>query len=50
MKRGQIVWDHLIPWIIGVAILVLGFIMYAILNGKANSAADFLKNLFRFGR
>jgi len=50
MKRSQIVWDNLIPWIIGIMILVIGFIVYAILNGKMNGAADFLKNLFRFKR
>src|SRR3989338_699014 len=47
-KRGQLVWDNLIPWIIGIAVLVLMFVLYFILSGKGQSAITFLKNLFRF--
>ena len=48
-KRGQLVWDNLIPWIIGVAVLVLMFVLYLILTEKGQSAINFLKNIFRFG-
>ena len=49
-KRAQLVWDNLIPWIIGIGVLVLGMIIYLVINGKMNSAAAFLKNLLKFGK
>ena len=48
-KKGQ-VWQTLIPWIIAVAFLVLGFILYVILSGKGQGAINFFKNLVRFGK
>ena len=46
-KRGQIAWDQLIPWIIGLGVLALAFVLYFILTGKANSIIDYFKNLAR---
>lgn len=48
-KKGQI-WETLIPWIIGIAFLVLIVIIYAIISGKGMSMIEYLKNLLRFGR
>ncbi len=50
-RRGQsLALDTLIPWIIGVAVLVLMVILYMALTGKLNSAGTFLQQLLRFGR
>lgn len=46
-KRGQIVWDELIPWIIGLGVLALAFVLYFILTGKANGIIDYFKSLTR---
>lgn len=48
-KRAQI-WQTLIPWIIGVAVLVLVATIFMILSGKGQGAIEFFKNLVRFGR
>jgi len=48
-KKGQI-WQTLIPWIIGVAVLVSVIILYVILSGKGTGAIEYIKNLMRFGR
>jgi len=49
-KRGQLVWDKLIPWIIAVGVLVLMLFLYFILSEKGGEVIEFLKSLFRFGR
>lgn len=43
-KRGQ-VWETLIPWIIGIGVLILMIILYLTLNGKGEGAISYLKNL-----
>jgi hypothetical protein len=49
-KRG-IVWQTLIPWIIGVAILfVIGVGVYITLTDRAGGAGDFISSILRFGR
>jgi len=48
-KRG-IIWDALLPWIIGIGVLFFGIVLYALLTGKTEEALEFLENLFRFGR
>lgn len=48
-KKGQI-WETLIPWIIGLLVLVVILGFYFVLSGKGTAAIDFVKNLFRFGR
>jgi len=47
-KKGMI-WDTLLPWLIGVGVLILMFVAYFILTGKGNSIVDYIKNFFRFG-
>jgi len=49
-KRAQLVWDNLIPWIIGLGVLVLGFLIYLILNGKLGESANFINKLFKLGK
>ena len=48
-KRGDAFWGTLIPWIIGIGILFIFFILYLILSGKGTGALEALKNLLRFG-
>jgi len=47
-KKGMI-WDTLLPWLIGVGVLILMFVAYFILTGKGNGIIDYIKNIFRFG-
>jgi hypothetical protein len=49
MRKRGVVWESLVPWIIGVAILVVVVIVISILAGKGGSAIDFFNNLRRFG-
>lgn len=48
-KKGQI-WETLVPWIIGVAVLVIVLVIFTILSGKGQGAIEYFKNLVRFGR
>jgi len=48
-KKGELVFDQLIPWIIAAGALILIFILYNVLGDKGNSTIDFLKDLWRFG-
>ena len=48
-KRGQM-WDTLVPWIIGLAVLVALIFIIVILKGKGEGAIEFFKNLVRFGK
>jgi len=50
MKKRGIIWDSLIPWIIGMVILVLSLIFIWALKGGGDSAIDYVKDIFRFGR
>lgn len=47
-KRGQM-WDTMIPWFIGVVVVVLVFTLYMVFNNKGTGLIQFLKDLFRFG-
>ncbi|HVY01254.1 MAG TPA: hypothetical protein VHA12_00630 [Candidatus Nanoarchaeia archaeon] len=47
-KRGQ-VWETLVPWIIGIGVLILMIILYMTLSGKGNGAIDYIKNMLRAG-
>ncbi|NCN98686.1 hypothetical protein GW923_00685 [Candidatus Pacearchaeota archaeon] len=49
MKKKGVVWDHLVPWIIGVGLLILGLVIYALFSDNATGFAGFIKNLLRFG-
>ena len=48
-KEGQ-VWDTIIPWIIGIGILIIGLIVYGILFDKGSGIISYLKDLMRFGK
>jgi len=48
-KKG-LVWGTLMPWIIGLIVLGLFFIIFGIISGWSNGAIEFFKNLIRFGR
>ena len=43
-KKGQ-TWETLVPWIIGILILFVVIVYYAILKDKGIGALEFLKNL-----
>lgn len=47
-KKGQI-WQTLIPWMIGLGVLVLIIVIFLILSGKGSGAITYLRNLMRFG-
>jgi len=49
-KRGQIEWSELVPWIIGILVLILVIGIFIVLRGKGVGAIDYLKDLLRFGR
>ena len=49
-KRGELVWDTLIPWIIAIGVLVLMLFLYFILSGKTEGAIQYFKDLLRFGK
>lgn len=48
MKKGQLVWDTLMPWIIAIVVLILSFVLYYVLKGKGTGAIEFFKDLVRF--
>lgn len=48
-KRGQVHWNELIPWIIGIAVLVIMLVIGGILISKGSGAGEYIRNLFRFG-
>ena len=49
-KRGEIVWDQLISWLLALVVLALVVFLYLVLSGKLGGAADFLKGVLRIGR
>ena len=49
-KMGQLVWDTLFPWMIGLVILALIILFYLALSGKLSNLAEFIKNSLRFGK
>jgi hypothetical protein len=49
-KKAAFEFDELLPWIIGIGVLVLIVSIYVILTGKAEDSINFLKDIFRFGR
>lgn len=48
-KKGDVEWNTLIPFIIALGVLVLSFILYMIISGKAGGTLEALKNWIRFG-
>jgi hypothetical protein len=49
-KKGDLEFDTLIPWMIGIGVLVLMGVLYFTISGKGSSAWDAIKNIWRFGR
>ena len=47
-KKGQLVWDTLVPWVVALVVLVLIVVFYLVLKDKGISALEFFKNLWRF--
>ena len=47
ISRRGIVWDHLIPWIIAVAVLVAIVLFSFILSGKLDNLVDYIRGIFR---
>ncbi len=45
-KRG-IIWDHMIPWLIAIVILVVIVIFAYLLKDRLIGMGEFLKNIFR---
>ncbi len=43
-------WDHVIVWILALIVLAVIIFLYFALTDKASGAAQFLKNLLRFGK
>lgn len=49
-KRGSIISDYLIWWLIAFGILILIGGGYLIITGKLQGMGEYFKNLVRFGR
>ena len=47
-KKGQ-TWETLIPWMIGIAILVIALLGFISVKNSGLSAGEYFKNLLRFG-
>jgi len=45
-KRGQ-TWETLIPWFIGIAVLVIMIILAVLFKEKLAGYGTYLRNLFR---
>lgn len=45
-KRG-LTWEELMPWLIGIAVLVIILIFSYLLKDKLVGMIDYIKNLFR---
>lgn len=49
MKKGQVGFNELIPWIIALGVFALIVGLYIAFNDKGTSIIDFLKGIRRFG-
>jgi len=49
-KKGDLEFDILIPWMIGIGFLVIALVIYLLVSGKMGDAFNFFKDLVRFGR
>ena len=47
-KRGFIVGDTLVWWIVAIAVLVAGVVLFLMIKGRGESALEFFKDLWRF--
>lgn len=48
-KKGELVFDEMIPWIITIGVIIMVLILYFVLKGKGDNALSFFKQLWRFG-
>ena len=49
-KNGEIAFDEPVTWFIMIAVLVIVFGLYFVLNDKGTAALEAFKNFWRFGR
>ena len=49
MKRGSIIPDYLIPWLIAIGVLLLLLVAIAMFSSYFPKVSDFISNLRRFG-
>lgn len=47
-KKGDVEFDELIPWLIGLVLFALMVIGYFYLKNKDINLIEYIKNLFRF--
>ncbi len=50
LKKGFIVGETLIYWIIAFGIVFFSLILYLALSGRLGAMGEFIKNWLRFGR
>ena len=48
MKKKGVVWDTLIPWLIGIIVLVFMLMLYLTLSGKGIALLEFFRDAVRF--
>lgn len=46
-KKGDVVWEHVVAWLLALLVLAVVIFSYFALTGKATGAVDFLKHLLR---
>jgi hypothetical protein len=47
MDKKGVVWDTMIPWIIGIAVLAMVLVLAAVFRDKLIYFGDYIKGLFR---
>ena len=48
-KKGQMVFDTLLPWLIAIAVILIVGGFYLVLSGKGSAMVDYFKQVLRFG-
>lgn len=48
MKKGEVFWDTMIPWILAILVLIGGLMVYLIVSGKMGNWGEAIRNFFRF--
>ncbi len=48
-KKGELVFDELIPWIIVLGVLALIVVLYVAFKVKGDSILEFFQRIGRFG-
>ncbi len=46
-KKGELVWDEMIPWLIGAGVLILIILIFIILSGKGQGYLEYLRKMIR---